>query len=164
MLKVSTAAWHIKLFYFCEMIWKKYADTWNETNSRNTDLCTYIRTIFVLAPFAVLANLATWTWIGFVFFYKPIITFGFVKIGIAAGFITGVVLFGLAGGWLLNKIMIRLYERRVQRREEEWKREEPKPEPKHKSFMALLWEYLVNAHNKVCVIIKLEEPKQGIVQ
>lgn len=156
MIKLTTKSWHVRLFYWSERMWKMFADSWNETNSPSTDLCTYIRTMFVLMPLALCINAVFWAAVGYVALYFPFRTFGAQNIGMAAAGL--VVLF--FGAWLLLFVATHLW-RGVRDLAGDVVESLPKKRPAAKtaepSIFNLFWRYIVDAHNKVCVIVKIGE-------
>lgn len=157
MLNLSSDKWHIKVFKWCYQVsvacWRKNPEFWMDDYKR-TNLCQYIRTIFVAAPLALLLNLAFWLWVGFVFLYWPILHMGFgsYAIGIAVligglAAAVGVIYCGVESITYVSKFCTR---RQVARRN---------APPKEPGMLSLVWQYVRDRHNQFCVNIKIEDKK-----
>lgn len=157
MLNLSSNKWHVRLFKWCYQIsvacWRKNPEFWMDDYKR-TNLCQFIRTIFVSAPLALLLNLAFWLWVGFIFLYWPISHLGFGSYAIGIGLIVG----GLAAalGVIFGAIEGTTYVVKLNSRRRERLRNAPKKEP---GMLSLIWQYICDRHNQFCVTIKIEDKK-----
>lgn len=155
MLNLSANKWHVQLYKWCHQVsvacWRKNPEFWMDDYKR-TNLCQFIRTIFVSAPLALALNLVFWAWVGFVFFYWPISHLGVGSYAIGLGLIAAcfAIAVGVIGGSVTGISYVA--KKRSERRQR--LRNEP---PKEPGMLSLMWQYVRDRHNQFCVMIKIED-------
>ncbi len=122
-----------------------------------TNLCLYIRTLFVWMPFVVVVHAAVFAWLVYCFLVAPMMTFGTVPFGIFIAKTVGLV--ALAIGAIVGIFLtIDYFDRPLSTAEEEARkhaREAAAQAPP--GFLKLCWQYVVATKRKICPLINLTE-------
>lgn len=154
-MELNPNQWHVKFYFWCLDVWDAFLDTYTDRHKSN--LCQYIRTIFVWMPLAIVVNVGFWLYVLYTLLYFPLTHFG------VAGSVAGYLVVGLIGGsiWLHFFVKEKLAERRRERR---WAAERAsgiasseataEKEEKGPGFIEVIWLYLVAMKQKVCPTIE----------
>lgn len=169
-MELSKNQWHVKFYFWCLDVWDAYTESY--TDRCRSNLCQYIRTIFVWMPLAIATQLAFYALAFYVLLYFPATHFSVPTTAKTYGVISIVVgaiwLFGIAKSWLEEQDRKRGYEAFMESlNEEPVERAEPvvaePAEEKGPGFIEVVWTYLVAAKRKVCPIIEFNNPQKETV-
>jgi hypothetical protein len=159
-MELSLDQWHVRLYLWSRETWLHFlGKNFSEIREKRTDLCTYIRTLFVWIPIVFLAHIAVFGWLGYVFLYLPITTYDMVPLGIflakAVGMIVGIV----AVCFAILLVSFLISERR-KKREERMAEERVKKETENErpGFVMIIAIYLRAKKQKICPTIMLVNP------
>lgn len=154
-MELNPNQWHVKFYFWCLDVWDAFLDTYTDRDRSN--LCQYIRTIFVWMPLALVANIAFWLYLVYVLLYFPITHFG--VIGIGGGYMTIAIIGGTIGIYFYLKEKLKQH-RREQRRAAERTADVAssdaavEKEERGPGFIEVIWLYLVATKQKVCPTIE----------
>ena len=150
MIELNETTWAGRIYAFAIGIWDAF--TMGDNDARHTNLCTYIRTVFIWLPLVIVTHVAFVLWVGYVLVYFPITTFGY-GYGTFWLWIAGIVAaFGLI--YLLLKqsrhatAAISSAGKAVSNTTA-WKETE--------TFFGLIWRRVRDAHDRVCTPITFRE-------
>ena len=141
MIKLNHNQWHVRVFLWCLTTRDNFLGIYsNARSSGQTNLCHYIRVIFVTTPIVLILQIAFLGWVSYVLVAWPIASFGVMPWLYTVG---AIVLAGIVGSLIVMAISELRTHRRV------------KPE-KSPGATALLWRFLVAQKQKVCPLIEIK--------
>ncbi len=123
-MELSKSTWYVKLYLWCLQIVDKSrpgdehgrASTYYEDYRYSTNLCQFIRVIFIWAPFVILLNLGAYVFAVAIVTYIPILYFGFGIMYIKTILIMSLSICSLVGFFFLMALAINWYEKHHQSR------------------------------------------------
>ena len=155
-MELNPNQWHVKFYFWCLDVWDAFQES--HTNRNRSNLCQYIRTIFVWMPLALVANIGFWLYTFYVLIYFPLTHFGVV--GSGKGYGTIALICGAISLYFYLKA--KLKERREEQQlaadlaagvsssgSRHFEEEEKSP-----GFIEVIWLYLVAMKQKVCPTIE----------
>jgi uncharacterized membrane protein len=157
-MELNRNQWHVKFYFWCLDVWDAFLETYTDRHQSN--LCQYIRTIFVWMPLAFAMNVGLLLYALYVLFYYPLTRFG--VIGSFKGYVTVTLIVGTIYLFFYMK------KKRAERlREQRWAHEratdvnsnDDEAEEKEKrgpGFIEVIWLYLVAMKQKVCPMIEFK--------
>ncbi len=160
-MEFNTNQWHVKLYFWCLGVSDAFLNTY--TDKHRSNLCHYIRTIFVWMPLALTVNIAFWLYVFYVLIYFPLTNFGVVNAGKVYGIVGFVTFVCIGSARLFSFVANKLAERRRERRQAalaEWwdgttsSGAAAEKEEKGPGFIEVIWLYLVSMKQKVCPTIE----------
>ncbi len=148
MITLKTTVWHARLFLWSFEIWDGFMGSGSNVRmTGRTNLCHFMRTIFIAMPLVFLLHAAFMAFVLYVIGVFPVTYFGALNYGasiVVVGTLVGLY-FGLC--WLAQ----------LKRSKFPAKQRPSKPpkEPRDSGFVFLIWEWIVAQHQRVCPIIKI---------
>lgn len=156
-MELNPNRWHVKFYFWCLDIWDAFLET--HTDRHRSNLCQYIRTIFVWMPLVFVMNIGFLLYVLYTLFYFPVTSFGVM------GTVVGYLVIGFIVGSLLlySFVKEKWAERRRERRlvAEQTTSTTPsnavaEQEEKGPGFIEVIWLYLVATKQKVCPTIEFK--------
>ncbi len=156
-MELNPNHWHVKFYFWCLDVWDAFLDT--HTKRHTSNLCQYIRTIFVWMPLALVVNVGFWLYVFYALLYFPLTHFGVV--GTAAGYLAIGLFIGAiwAFTWLYSFTEDRLDDRRYERHRAARRAAiialggVTEQEERGPGFIEVIWLYLVAMKRRVCPMI-----------
>ena len=146
-MNISRNSWHFKVYLQC----RKWTEYWINGTPEDcvrvgkvVGLCSYMRTILLWGPLAVLSNLVTFFVIYMVLFYFP-----FTMDGVA-----GIFWLWVAGLVIASACFVGIMIRELIHKDDEKTSED---DEKPAGFMSLSKEYLIAMKTKVCPLLNVTE-------
>jgi hypothetical protein len=160
-LELSKDDWKVRLFNQCQLI----CDNFTDSNKHgflitNTNLCYFIRVIFIYAPTIILLNLALYALSIYILIVVPIQYFG----EIPYIYTTGSILILISLLYLVNRMIANApVEHETEVEEEKESEQEVKPkEDKEPSWRELLKVYLKAKKEKICPTIQITDCQKEV--
>ncbi len=154
---------HVRFYFWCLDVWDAFCDDWTPRSRSN--LCQYLRTMFVLMPLAIFWHVALVCFGVFVLLLYPIATLGWV--GTFALYVLTAMCIGayISGSYLREKMKEAKREREVTSSTDDEVSVTPIPtEDKGPGFLEVVWLYLVAQKQKFCPTIEFRpaQKKEGV--
>ncbi len=146
MIELNNAQWHTRLFLWSVDVWGHFKGNPNEIERfrHGTNVCHYIRTIFVAAPFAFASvGLFIW-WAVYVLIISPVGDLGWLN------YFGGLAVFSAVAG-------LSMYCRWFYRGYKQGRRPR-RPKPEHGRLVSvfdLIYEFILAQKRKVCPLITI---------
>jgi hypothetical protein len=158
--------WHVRLYFWFLDLW----DAFLETNSdrEQTNLCQYIRMLFIWGPGIILTQLGLVAFGVYVLIWYPVTRFGWGWYGWGIGAIAVIV--GLVFAWSVvrDAVQERRYRARYAPKPHTPRpRREPEPEVEAKEergpgLVAIIFAWMVAQKQKICPLISIVSPNQPV--
>lgn len=148
-MELDKNSWHTRLYFWSLEVWDQFSDGYTDRSRSN--LCHYLRTIFVWMPLAICSNILVYALAFCAFDYFPLTRFGVW--GTAQGYFW---VAAILGGFLLFRFLKDIYDTRAMeaeaRRPSKLTEDDEPP-----GFIRLCWEGLVAAKQKTCPPISFRD-------
>ena len=150
--------WHVRLFRFCLKLQDDFFGLNNlqSTMAGRTNLCSYIRTIFMVPLLVALFHLLVLWMAAWAFVIYPLSVTSWDRVLGWYGILTGVVLLILGLGAVKRWVSVMLHKRAAGERYSNLSSTEDFEDSKT-SFFALLWIWVKAAKARICPIIDIRE-------
>ncbi len=155
MLHLHKSQWHVRLFFWALENWDAFSGCTSDARmTGRTNVCHFIRTIFVAAPLAFASHAVFAAAVLYVVVYFPVTRFG------AVNYVSTLVIFGATVGTVfLIRWLVGLIPRRKPRAK-------PDKQPsefgkKFSGFVDILIEWAVAQKRRVCSLIEISEGPQS---
>ena len=171
-MNLNKNQWHVKFYFWCADVFDAYFESYS--NRQRSNLCSYVRTIFVWMPMIIALQLTFYAFAFYVLFYFPATHFGgtvtgkFYGVVIAA--VAAVLLVAKAKEWLDNEWQRRLHEQMMTTTDKSVTQKvqptEAEQTPKKEGgpgFIEVVWTYLVASKRKICPIIEFSNMQKEAV-
>lgn len=150
-LELDRDSWHVRLYHWSERVRDSFIST-NSQPVRRTNLCMYLRTLFVWMPLALLAQVWLVGLVFYTFIYFPLANFGLFSM--VRAYVIVVLIIGS---------ILAYYRYKKYRKEQAAMRSEPALPAANRGpgLLTVVMVYLRAAKQKICPFIEFSYSKKG---
>lgn len=153
-IQLSHDQWHVRLFFWSLGVWDDFLggnDVAHVESTGRTDLCHYLRVIFLWMPLVFILHAATLGFVLYVFVYYQITRFGFDGWGMMFG-----VIFTAVGLIVLIKFVYnQLEERKYRSKRREYLSDRQSVRPSRVGLVTLTIKMIAAKKERICPLIQI---------
>lgn len=167
MQQLDITLWHVRLYFWCLAVWDAFRDS--GSNYEETNLCHYIRTIFVSAPLALACQLGILAYAIYALIWYPVTRFGWAWYG------RGLLSIGILATVIWTYRFVKSW-----RKERQWRASLSRATPLRRvldveervldveeleykpGLLKLIFKWLVAQKRKVCPLISFVRPDRKL--
>lgn len=156
-MDLNRGRWYVRWYFWslaiCEEFGDKRDTLTRKVTDQGTNLCAFMRTIFIYAPLTILFHAVIYVGGLLAFTVLPVYLLGWKGYGLMMGGIVGLCVFIFVIAMLITLIYW-LKDKRISRADK------PKPPVTNPSFVRLLGRYAKAKKQKICPLITFSSPNQ----